>query len=40
MLAELVAEQRHIRRLLQAVVWGAGAVLLAVVTALVVVLAG
>jgi ubiquinone biosynthesis protein len=40
MLAELVAEQRHIRRLLQAVVWGAGAVLLAVLTALVVVLAG
>jgi len=40
MLAELVAEQRHIRRLLQAVVWGAGAVLLAVVTALVVLLAG
>jgi len=40
MLAELVAEQRHIRRLLQTVVWGAGAVLLAVVTALVVVLAG
>ena len=40
MLAELVAEQRHIRRLLQAVVWGAGAVLLALVTALVVVLAG
>jgi len=40
MLAELVAEQRHIRRLLQAVVWGAGAVLLAVVTALVVVLVG
>ena len=39
MLAELVAEQRHIRRLLQAVVWGAGAVLLAVLTALVVVLA-
>ena len=40
MLAELVAEQRHIRRLLQAVVWGAGAVLLAVLTALAVVLAG
>jgi hypothetical protein len=32
MLAELVAEQRHIRRLLQTVVWGAGAVLLAVLT--------
>jgi ubiquinone biosynthesis protein len=40
MLAELVAEQRRIRRLLQTVVWGAGAVLLAVLTALVVVLAG
>jgi ubiquinone biosynthesis protein len=39
-LAELVAEQRHIRRLLQAVVWGAGAVLLAVLSALAVVLAG
>jgi ubiquinone biosynthesis protein len=39
-LAELVAEQRRIRRLLQAAVWGAGAVLLALATAVAVVLAG
>jgi ubiquinone biosynthesis protein len=35
---ELVAEQRRMRRLLQAVVWGAGALLLAAGTALVVLL--
>ena len=37
---ELVAEQRRMRRLLQAVVWGAGALLLAAGTALAVLLAG
>jgi ubiquinone biosynthesis protein len=40
LLAELVAEQRHMRRLLQAVVWGAGALLLGLGTALAVLLAG
>ncbi len=39
-LAELVAEQRRIRRLLQAAVWGAGALLLALGTAVAVVLVG
>ena len=37
---ELVAEQRRMRRLLQAVVWGAGALLLAAATAVAVLLAG
>jgi ubiquinone biosynthesis protein len=37
---ELVAEQRRIRRLLQAVVWGTAALLLALATAVAVVLAG
>ncbi|MFM7705096.1 MAG: ubiquinone biosynthesis regulatory protein kinase UbiB, partial [Rubrivivax sp.] len=39
-LRELVAEQRRIRRLLQAAVWGAAALLLAAATALAVLLAG